>query len=99
MACALLLAQEPVERIEAVGPEAFVEAQPFVGAGERPGLEAAEMGAAAHLAADQAGVFQRLDVLGGGGERHREGLGELPTVRSPPASSRSIRRRVASPRA
>ena len=35
------------------------------------------MGAAAHLAADQPGVLQRLDVLGRGGERHREGLGQL----------------------
>ena len=35
------------------------------------------MGAAAHLAADQPGVLQRLDVLRGGRERDREGLGEL----------------------
>ena len=35
------------------------------------------MGAPAHLAADQPGVLQRLDVLRGGGERHGEGLGEL----------------------
>ena len=35
------------------------------------------MGAAAHLAADQAGILQRLDVLGGGRERDREGLGKL----------------------
>ncbi len=35
------------------------------------------MGAAAHLAADQPGALQRLDVLGGGRERHREGFGQL----------------------
>jgi hypothetical protein len=35
------------------------------------------MGAAAHLAADQPGVLQRLDVLGGGRERDREGFGKL----------------------
>ena len=35
------------------------------------------MGAAAHLAPDQPGVLQRLDVLRGGGERDREGFGEL----------------------
>ena len=76
MAC-VLLAQEALEHIQTVGPEALVEAQPLVGAGERSGVEAAEMGAAAHLAADQPGVLQRLDVLRGGRERDREGFGEL----------------------
>ena len=35
------------------------------------------MGAAAHLAADQPGILQRLDVLRGGGKRDREGFREL----------------------
>ena len=35
------------------------------------------MRAAAHLAADQPGALQRLDVLGGGVERDREGLRQL----------------------
>ena len=35
------------------------------------------MGAAAHLATDQPGVLQRLDVLGGGCERDGEGLRKL----------------------
>jgi hypothetical protein len=35
------------------------------------------MGAAAHFALDQAGMFERLDVFGGGGERNGEGLREL----------------------
>ena len=35
------------------------------------------MRAAAHLATDQPGVLQRLDVLRGGRERDREGLREL----------------------
>ena len=35
------------------------------------------MGAAAHLATDQPGILQRLDVLRGGRERDREGLREL----------------------
>ena len=35
------------------------------------------MGAAAHLATDQPGILQRLDVLGGGRERDREGFREL----------------------
>ena len=67
----------PIERIEAVAPEALVEAQPLVCAGERAGGEAAQMRAAAHLAADQSGALQRLDVFRGGGERHGEGFGKL----------------------
>ena len=35
------------------------------------------MGAAAHLATDQPGVLQRLDVLRGGRERDREGFRKL----------------------
>ena len=46
-------------------------------AGERSGFEMTEVGAAAHFATDQAGILQRLDVLGRCGERDREGLGEL----------------------
>jgi hypothetical protein len=43
----------------------------------RSGIEAAEMCAAAHLATDQPGALQRLDVLRGGRERDREGLSQL----------------------
>src|SRR5258708_39027955 len=32
---------------------------------------------AAHLAPDQPGILQRLDVLGGGGQRHGERLRQL----------------------
>ena len=46
-------------------------------AGERPRFEMAEMGAAAHFTADQTGILQRLDVLGGGLQGDGEGLGEL----------------------
>ena len=35
------------------------------------------MGSAPHLAADQPGALQRLDVLRGGRQRDREGLGQL----------------------
>jgi len=67
-ACALL-PEEPFERIQTVGPEALVEVQPPVGAGERSGVETAQMGAAAHLAPDQPGFLQRLNVFRGGLER------------------------------
>ena len=73
----VLLAQEALEDVEPLGPEALVEPQPFVGAGERSGVEAAPVGAAAHLPADQSGLLERLDVLGGRRERDRERLGEL----------------------
>ena len=46
------------------------------------------MGAAAHLAADEAGVLERLDVLRGGGQRDGERLGELPD-RALPAGERA----------
>src|SRR5262245_54307725 len=48
-----------------------------MGAFKRSGIEAAEMGAAPHLAADQPGMLQRLDVLGGRGERDGEGFRKL----------------------
>jgi hypothetical protein len=59
----VLFAEELFEHIQTLGPEALVEAQPLVGAGERSGVEAAQMGAAAHLATDQPGVLQRLSWL------------------------------------
>ena len=46
----VLLAEEPIEHIEARGPEALVEAQPFVRGLERSRIEAAHVGAPAHLA-------------------------------------------------
>src|SRR5437588_10129067 len=73
----VLLAKEAFEDIQTADPEALVEAQPFVGAGERPGLETAEMRPAAHLAADQAGILQRFDVLGRGRKRDRERFRQL----------------------
>ena len=44
---------------------------------QRPRIEAAEMRAPAHLALDQPGAFQDLDVLRGRRERDGEGLREL----------------------
>ena len=48
-----------------------------MGALERSGVEAAEMGAPTHLAADQSGAFQHLDVLRGRRERHGKRLRKL----------------------
>ena len=73
----VLLAQEPVENVEPRGPEALIEGEPLVRARERAGIEAADMGAPAHLALDQAGAFKNLDVLRGRRQRHGERLGKL----------------------
>src|SRR5215467_3753101 len=73
----VLRAEEPFEHLQPVGPEALVEAQPLVGAGEWAGGEAAQMRAAAHLAPEQPGVLQHLNVLRGRGERDREGGRQL----------------------
>ena len=73
----VLCAEESFEHIQTVGPEALVEAQPLVGAGERSGGEATQMSAPAYLAMDQSGVLQCLNVFGGGRERHREGFSKL----------------------
>ena len=50
---------------------------PLVGAHQRNRLEAADMGAPAHVAADQPGGLQHLDMLRCRGERHGEGFGEF----------------------
>ena len=73
----VLFAEELFEHIQTLGPEALVEAQPLVRALERSWIEAAEMGAPAHLALDQSGAFEHLDVLRSGRKRHCKGLGEL----------------------
>ena len=52
-------------------------AEPLVGAGERAGIEAADMGPSADLAADEAGMFQHFDMLGRAGEADRERLRQL----------------------
>ncbi|KJB94441.1 hypothetical protein N826_11755 [Skermanella aerolata KACC 11604] len=91
----VLLAEEAFKGIQAVGPEAFVEVQPLVRARERSRIQAAQMGAATNLAPDQSGAFQYLDVLGGSGERNREGFRELPDR---PLSARELAEHVAAGR-
>ena len=67
----------PFEHVQPIAPEALVEREPLMGAGKRAGIEPADMGAPAHLAAHQPGTLQRLDVLGGGLQGDGEGLCEL----------------------
>ena len=73
----VLCAEKLLEDIQTLGPEAFVEPEPLVRARKRSRVEAAHMGAPTHLAADQPRILQRLDVLRGGRERHREGVRKL----------------------
>ena len=73
----MLLAQQALENVEAVAPEAFVEADPFVRILERTRFQPAEMGPAHHRPPDKARAFQRLDVLRGGGKRHVERGGKF----------------------
>ena len=60
-----------------LGPEAPIEAQPLMGTGERTRGQVAQMRAAAHLATDQPGFLQHLDVLRGRRKRDREGCRQL----------------------
>src|SRR5262245_9154724 len=76
-------AQQPVQYIQAISPEPFVEAKPLVCIGERPRVEPANMSPAVHLAADQTRTLKRLDVLRSGRERNGKGLRKL-TDRSLP---------------
>ena len=70
-------AQQLFEGVEAAGPEALIMAQPLVGTGEWARFQPADMGPAADLAPDQAGVFEHFHMLGRAGEAHGEGLGEF----------------------
>src|SRR5262249_25525355 len=71
----IIFAQQPFEGVEAAGPEALIVAQPLIGAGQGAGLTPADMRPALDLAANQAGFFQYLHMLGSAGETHGERLG------------------------
>lgn len=62
------------EQVETTAPELLVEAQPLVGTCKWPGVQAAQVRAAAYLSADQSGILENLDVLRGGCKRNREGF-------------------------
>lgn len=74
----IVVAQQAIQNIEAAGPEFLVEGQPVMRAGERNGLQPADMGAALHLAPDEPCSLKHLYVLGGRRQRHVEGLSQLP---------------------
>jgi hypothetical protein len=69
--------QQRFQPIQAGVPEGLVSPQPFVGCAQRCGIQMAHMDAAKHLARDEAGAFERLDVLGRRRQRHAQRLGQL----------------------
>src|SRR5438067_237580 len=71
------MAEQLDEPCDARIPEAFVAAEPVVGALERSRVDAAVVDAPAHRAVHEPGPLQRLDVLRGRGERHAIGRREL----------------------
>ena len=72
-----LLLQQAFKRIQPACPEVLVLTQPLLGAGQWAGVQAAQVGAAAHLALDQPGALQRLDVPGRGRQRDGKRFGQL----------------------
>ena len=72
-----LLQQQVFKRIQPACPEVLVKTQPLLGAGQWAEDQPAQVGAAPHLALDQPGALQRLDVLGRGGQRDGKRFGQL----------------------
>ena len=73
----VFFAKEPFERVQTTGPEALVKTQPLMSAGKWSRVQAAQMGTAAHFAADKSGVLKRFDMFRGSRERNSEGFREL----------------------
>src|SRR5690242_15476788 len=72
----LQFAQIIVQPIETLLPETPILLQPVGGVLKRTGLEPAGPPLCLATARDQAGAFQHLEVLGDGGQAHREGRGQ-----------------------
>ena len=72
------MAKQRFESFEPLGPQPLVGAEPIIGLGEGLRVELTEVGPAAHAPPHKPRVLERLDVLGRGGQRHFERLGQLP---------------------
>ncbi len=72
------MAKQLGESLDTRIPEAFVAAEPIVGALERPRIDAAVVNSSTHGAFHEPGPLESLDVLRRGSERHPVGCGELP---------------------
>ena len=71
------MAQLAFESVEAISPKALIEAQPLVGDRQAVCVEAAKVLPSLHGPAHEAGALERLNVLGGAGERHAQGSGKV----------------------
>ncbi len=71
------MAEQFAEAIDPRIPQAFVLAEPMVGALQRSWIDAAVVDAPADGALDESGSFQRLDVLRSRSKRHPIGCSEL----------------------
>jgi hypothetical protein len=71
------LARFTFESVEAIGPEALIEAQPLVCLRQAVGVEAAKVLPSLHGPAHEACALERLYVLGGAGERHAQGSSQV----------------------
>src|ERR1700733_507427 len=63
-------AQQSVQKIELLHPEALVETQPRVSRGKRRGLDTAHVSSPLYAPAHQARLLKDLHVLGGSGKGH-----------------------------
>src|SRR3989440_363147 len=81
----------PVQRLQTCLPECSVVIDPLPGLREGTGLEPAPGLPAAAPAAHQPCLFEDLDVLRDGRERHREGCGELAERQLPRGEARQDR--------
>src|SRR5688572_12075802 len=76
--------QQLDEPLDARVPQAFVVAEPVVGALERPGVDTAVVDASPNCSGDEASPLQGLDVLRGGGQRHPVRSGQVADGLLPP---------------
>jgi hypothetical protein len=72
------MAKQRFESFEPLGPQPLVGAEPIIGLGKGLRVDLTEVGPAAHGPPHKPSVLERLDVLGRGGQRHFERLGQLP---------------------
>jgi len=73
-----MVGEQRVQGVEALGPEALVEAQPGRRGRKRTRVQSAEVTPALHGAKHQSCVLEHLDVPRRGGKGHFERRGEFP---------------------
>lgn len=89
--------QKLLQNVEALRPEPFIEAQPFMGVGQRLRPQAANMRSSLDFPPDQPCLLKRLDMFRRCCQRHGERFCELAdgTVAESQISKHSASRRIA----